>query len=69
MDTAFFAVDKDGHVAFFSTGEAGAEPVEAALENPYEILKQLAGVLPRGEAMHDLTGRILPGPLGRQGKH
>ena len=30
MDTAWFAVDADGHVARFETGEDGALPVEAA---------------------------------------
>ena len=29
MDTDWFAVDKDGHVAVFASGEAGAVPVAA----------------------------------------
>jgi hypothetical protein len=31
MDTAWFAVDRDGHVARFETGEAGAVPTDAYL--------------------------------------
>jgi hypothetical protein len=33
MDSVWFAVDQDGHVAIFSTGEAGAMPEDAAGED------------------------------------
>jgi hypothetical protein len=62
MDTQFFAVDKDGHVAVFTTGEAGAVP-EAALagDQADEVARQLAQALPRCEVIHDPAGRRLPG--------
>ncbi|HXG09255.1 MAG TPA: hypothetical protein VNK04_05645 [Gemmataceae bacterium] len=64
MDTAFFAVDQDGHIAYFSTGEAGALPTVAALEDPYGVLQRLAQVVPASEMLHDLAGRIEPGGRG-----
>jgi len=43
MDTAFFAVDRDGHVAHFSTGEAGARPFDAGgIDDLEELVEQLA---------------------------
>jgi hypothetical protein len=33
MDTEWYAVDRDGHVALFETGEAGAMPIGAHTEN------------------------------------
>jgi hypothetical protein len=42
MDSAWFAVDRDGRVAYFSTGEAGAMPEDAAdNEELYEALNAL----------------------------
>lgn len=32
MDTAWFAIDRDGKVAYFETGEAGAIPTDAVME-------------------------------------
>src|SRR5947209_16298751 len=70
MDTSFFAVDKDGHVAHFSTGEAGAAPMEAGLEDPDAALREIARLVPAGEVVYDLEGRLLPGPLnGGRGNH
>jgi hypothetical protein len=64
MDTAFFAVDRDGHVAFFRTGEAGAAPAGAG-DYPEEALEQLARLVPAAEAAYDREGRTLPGPEPR----
>jgi hypothetical protein len=59
MDTCFYAVDRDGHVAVFSTGEAGALPMAAAADDEGQMRDHLAQ-LPRGEAAHDLRGRLCP---------
>jgi hypothetical protein len=62
MDTTWFAVDRDGHVACFSSGEAGAVPSAAAEPGETgEALHRLAGSLPRGGVVYDLQGRFLPG--------
>ena len=56
MDTCFFAVDRDGHVACFDTGEAGAVPTGAlAGEEADEVRQQLAQ-LPRVEVLLDPSG-------------
>jgi hypothetical protein len=61
MDTCFFAVDRDGHVAVFDTGEAGAVPADAlAGDEAYAVRRQLAQ-LPRVTVIHDRQGRITPG--------
>ena len=62
MDSCWFAVDRDGHVAYFSTGEAGAMP-ESGLngEQADDLLQRLLATLPRGEAIHDPRGHALPG--------
>src|SRR5260370_22461261 len=61
MNTSWFAVDKDGHVACFDSGEAGAIPVESQRGlSVYAILNLLVGGLPRQEAFHDLQGRSPP---------
>jgi hypothetical protein len=66
MDTAFFAVDRDGHVALFDTGEAGAVPTEAPCveydADASELYAHLES-LPPTEMMPDLLGRLLPGPF------
>ena len=41
MDTTWFAVDRDGHVAAFESGEAGAVPTEAYLGEDYPALEEL----------------------------
>jgi hypothetical protein len=68
MDTAFFAVDKDGHVAYFTTGEAGALP-QGAHGNPEELLQRLSRVVPAGQGSYDLEGRLTPGGFGVGGGH
>jgi hypothetical protein len=62
MDTTWFAVDRDGHVASFSSGEAGAVPSRAAeAEGTGDALRRLAQALPRGEVVYERQGRFLPG--------
>jgi hypothetical protein len=62
MDTTWFAVDRDGHVACFSSGEAGAVPSAAAeAEGMEDALRRLAQALPRGGVVYELQGRFLPG--------
>jgi hypothetical protein len=68
MDTRWFAVDREGHVACFDSGEAGAVPSDAfAGEDTYEACRRLAGLLPRNEAVQDLRGRALADPEGQGG--
>src|SRR4051794_32369176 len=60
MDTCFFAIDREGHVAIFDTGEAGAVPVNALSgDDAYSVRQQLAA-LPRVEVIHDRQGRVTP---------
>jgi hypothetical protein len=77
MDTAFFAVDRDGNVGYFLSNDAGAAPVTGEVEigEPHELwrrlerlrphcealLGQLAQLLPHCEARHDLAGHRYPG--------
>jgi hypothetical protein len=70
MDTTWFAVDRDGHVAVFGSGEAGAVPVEAfGGEEADEGHERLVRILPRGEAVQDLRGRLLPGEPSQGREH
>jgi hypothetical protein len=70
MDSEWFAVDKGGHVAHFSTGEAGAQPEDAVLvDDPGELAEKLRAVLPRTEIVYDFRGHFKPGPLGSEGTH
>jgi hypothetical protein len=67
MDTAFFAIDRDGHVALFDTGEAGAVPVNAYADDTIDF----AGLssLPLVEVIHDRQGRLTPGRPGTWNEH
>lgn len=60
-DTWWFAVDADGHVAFFDSGEAGAVPSQALQTQDYAVLQELAAGknIPRGR-----HGRPEPSALG-----
>ncbi|MFO0928265.1 MAG: hypothetical protein U0736_14705 [Gemmataceae bacterium] len=63
MDTVWFAVDADGHVAVFRTGEAGAVPLEAyAGDEAYQTEARLRELLPPGTLLHDVDGRRRPSP-------
>src|SRR6185437_8382090 len=69
MDTCFFAIDRDGHVACFDTGEAGAVPVQALSgDSAYSVRQQLAP-LPRVAVMHDRQGRVTPGQPSEFNEH
>src|SRR4051794_18075859 len=57
MDSGWFAVDRDGHVAYFYTGEAGALPTDACREEPTGMLHELEAVVPRTEPVYDLASR------------
>jgi hypothetical protein len=61
MDTCFFAVDRDGHVAIFDTGEAGAVPVIALSGEEADDVRQQLAQLPRVEVLQDPRGHIIPG--------
>jgi hypothetical protein len=62
MDTYWFAVDQDGHVAFFESGEAGAVPDTAfGGDEAYEVRRRLVRLLPRQDTIYDLRGRLMPG--------
>jgi hypothetical protein len=65
MDTCWFAVDKDGHVAVFDTGEAGAVPHRAYIEDAYAVREALVQLIPRTAALQDPDGRTLPGQVER----
>lgn len=52
MDTTWFAVDRDGHVAVFESGEPGAVPVEAMDGSQgYDVLEKLEGLQATGDAV------------------
>lgn len=61
MDTCFFAIDRDGHVAIFDTGEAGAVPAGALTGEEADEVRQRLAQLPRVEVLHDPRGHSLPG--------
>src|SRR3954463_4742679 len=57
MDTGWFAVDRDGHVAYFYSGEAGAVPADACREERTALLHELEAVVPRTDPVYELGGR------------
>jgi hypothetical protein len=71
MDTTWFAVDRDGHVACLVSGESGAVP-EAACREPGEGARLLeefrAATDLRTEMIHDFHGRVIP-RLEPKGSH
>jgi hypothetical protein len=54
MDTSWFAVDRDGHIAVFDSGEAGAVPIAAGSDQEDDLLVQLAFSLPAVSPLFDL---------------
>jgi hypothetical protein len=61
MDSCWFAVDRDGRVGFFKTGEAGAQPTGGLFGRPAELAgRRLAGAVPAGDFAVDLRGHLLP---------
>jgi len=69
MDTTWFAVDAEGHVGRFGSGESGAVAVEAQLDDPGQVWRELCEILPRCTPIHDLRGSLAPGPRGQAGRH
>jgi hypothetical protein len=58
MDTSWFAVDGDGHVALFHTGEAGALPADScAYEAADTVERRLEEVMPAVTPILDAQGR------------
>src|SRR5262249_31913302 len=60
MDTCFFAIDRDGHVAIFDTGEAGAVPANALAGDEDCEIRQQRAQLPRVGILYDPRGHLLP---------
>jgi hypothetical protein len=57
MDTIWFAVDSDGHVAVFETGEPGEVPTTAYVgEDPEALIDRVAAQLPKADPILDLDG-------------
>jgi hypothetical protein len=73
MDTVWFAVDKDGHVGCFWSGEAGAVPVGAATGEQVmagsQVEQQLLASLPPCDVVFDPQGRTLGPELGGGPSH
>src|SRR5690242_17979502 len=62
MDTYWFAVDRDGRVACFESGEAGAVP-ERAFADEYGLSASeplMRSLPPSSEVIYDLNGFHLP---------
>jgi hypothetical protein len=72
MDTIWFAVDQDGHVAGLQSNGAGAAPAARPSltgEDQEQLCKRLREILPECPVKYDLAGRITPGPLHRGTEH
>src|SRR5262245_28750727 len=72
MDTIWFAVDQDGHVAGLQSNGAGAAPAARPPlrgEDQDQLCRRLQEVLPESPVTYDLAGRITPGPLHRGTDH
>ena len=62
MDTMWFAVDNDGHVALFDSGEAGAVPDEANLgEDFWPLLEELSSIAARSEVRYAYEALLVDG--------
>jgi hypothetical protein len=48
MDTAWFAIDNDGNVALFETGESGAVPEEAYTDDAYSMQDEVRALPSNG---------------------
>src|SRR5437763_12973276 len=72
MDTIWFAVDRDGHVAGLQCNGAGAAPAarpELRGEDQERLCERLQQLLPECPVKYDLAGRITPGPLHQGSDH
>jgi len=71
MDTIWFAVDKNGHVGMFTSGEAGAVPLESEAGNcgPHIEYDKLGAVATRQDSTLNLNLRMfMKHPLLLKGK-
>jgi len=69
MDSCWFAVDRDGFIAYFDTGEAGAMPASGYQgDQAYAFRERLIRDLPVGDVLHDPRGRSLPGEALESGR-
>jgi hypothetical protein len=63
MDTMWFAIDNDGHVAMFKSGEAGAVPEDAHLgDDDYNLYDAILSLPVTGFRIDPLGQRRLHGP-------
>lgn len=69
MDTCFFAVDRDGHVAIFDTGEAGAVPAAALSGEQADDVRRQLGTLAHIGVIHDRQGRETPNRPSEYNEH
>jgi hypothetical protein len=72
MDTIWFAVDQDGHVAGFRPNGAGAAPAARPPltgEDQEQLCQRLQEILPGCPVRYELAGRITPGPLHQGTDH
>jgi hypothetical protein len=68
MDTDWFAVDRYGFVATFSSGEAGAVPSGVAPDSHYQLLDDLKAAVTPVDPVYDLDALIGPDG-GAEGHH
>jgi hypothetical protein len=62
MDSCWFAVDRDGFVAYFATHESGAMPESGYQgEEADDLRSRLIRDLPAGDILHDPNGHDMPG--------
>jgi hypothetical protein len=63
MDTEWFAVDRDGHVAYFNSGEAGAVPVPLHGWDCEKEIQILADSRHESRPIYQLDGFLKPFPF------
>jgi hypothetical protein len=69
-NTAWFAVDRDGRVGCFESGQSGAVPIAALRDEPlYGLLDRYADALPRSAVLQDRQGRVRPWGDDRRAHH
>lgn len=69
MDTCFFVVDRDGHVACFNTLQAGAAPGKSLSEQETGSVREQLMALPESGIIHDWQGRFMPGQTNEAREH
>lgn len=69
MDSCWFAIDRDGHVAIFDTGEAGALPAQALSGEDADSVRRQLAALPRVGVIHERQGRATPNQPSEFNEH